>query len=76
MSVHLFMCCPANWEILIFCQNTNQGLVNLTLTNALEDPPPEDEDGDFYWHAVDDIYNPQVVFTEEEEPLLDLEDYF
>ena len=59
VSVHSFTCCPANWEILISCQNTNQGLVNLALTNALEDSSSEDEDDDFYWHAVDNIiYDP------------------
>ena len=35
-----------------------------------------DEDDNFYWHAVNDSYNPQTVFAEEEEPSLDLEDYF
>lgn len=36
----------------------------------------DEEDDEFYWRAVDEDYNPNRVFAQEEEPSLDLDDYF
>lgn len=42
-----------------------------------EDEDEDDgDDEDFYWRAVEEDYNPLTVFAEEEEPSLDIDDYF
>ncbi|PIL24781.1 hypothetical protein GSI_12667 [Ganoderma sinense ZZ0214-1] len=52
------------------------GLAQGTHEEEEEEAEEEEDDDDVYWRAVDEDYNPNWVFAEEEEPSLDLGDYF
>ena len=73
LPLHTMVC-----KILTSYQNINYGATSFMARTSWEDggDGDDDDDDDFYWRAVEEDYNPQRIFAEEEEPSLDIDDYF